>query len=227
MGSKRTIYKIIRPVIGRTYKPMLERYLAKPRNYRYDKITLVVQPGVFHPGFFFSTKMFLKFLKTKDLNGKPVLEIGAGSGLISLYLASTGANVTAIDISNSAIDNIKTNAEINKLKLSILYSDMFSNVPAQNFDTVIIAPPYYKKHPKKEAEHAWYCGENGEYFSKLFSKLDNYIHTDSKVWMILSDDCDIAMIRSIGASNGFSMKVVLEREKYWETNYIFEISPIN
>jgi len=205
---------------------MLERYLAKPRNYTYGGIALVVQPGVFHPGFFFSTKLFLKFLKTKDLNGKHVLEIGAGSGLISLYLASIGANATAIDISRTAIDNIKTNAEINELKLNILYSDMFSNLPAQKFDTIIIAPPYYKKHPQKEAEHAWYCGESGEYFSKLFSKLGDYIHGDSKAWMILSDDCDIDMIQSIATGNGFGMKVVFEREKYWETNYIYEIHQI-
>jgi release factor glutamine methyltransferase len=227
MVSKRTIYKVIRPVIDRTYKPILERYLTKPRNYKYDDISLVVQPGVFHPGFFFSTKLFLRFLKTIDFNGKSVLEIGAGSGLISLYLASTGANVTAIDISSTAIDNIKNNAEINNLKLNILHSDMFSNVPAQKFDAVIIAPPYYKKHPQKEAEHAWYCGENGEYFSKLFSKLGNYIHNHSKTLMILSDDCDIIMIKYIAASNRFSMTAVLEHEKYWEANYIFEISLIS
>jgi release factor glutamine methyltransferase len=224
MDSKQAIYKVIRPIIGRTYKPMLERYLAKPRNYNYSGLSIIVQPGVFHPGFFFSTRLFLEFLKDKELKGKSLLEIGAGSGLISLYAAKEGARVTAIDISNTAVENIKSNASLNGLKLDVLYSDMFNNVSPQKFDIVIIAPPYYKKHPEGEAEQAWYCGENGEYFSKLFSGLGGYIQPKSKVWMILSDDCDITMIKTIASSNGMKMDVVLERKKYWEINYIFEIS---
>jgi release factor glutamine methyltransferase len=224
MDSKSAIYKVIRPVVGRTYKPMLERYLAKPRRYKYEDLSIVVQPGVFHPGFFFSTKLFLEFLKGKELKYKSVLEIGAGSGLISLYAAAQEANVTAIDISNTAVENIKSNAALNSLKLNVLYSDMFNNVPTQQFDIVIVAPPYYKKHPGKEAEHAWYCGENGEYFSKLFSGLGSYIHASSKVWMILSDDCDIAMIQAIAGNSGLKLKNVFERKRYWEINYIFEIS---
>ncbi|HTB05876.1 MAG TPA: methyltransferase, partial [Bacteroidia bacterium] len=81
MDSKQTIYKAIRPIVSRTYKPMLKRYLAKPRSYNYDGLAILVQPGVFHPGFFFSTKLFLEFLNNKELKGRSVLEIGAGSGL--------------------------------------------------------------------------------------------------------------------------------------------------
>ena len=224
MDSKRNIYKLVRPIVSRAYKPMLQRYLAKPRRYNYNGLSIVVQPGVFHPGFFFSTKLFLEFLKEQELKGKTLLEVGAGSGLISFYAASVGAIVTAIDISKTAVENIKNNALLNKLKIEVSYSDMFSNVATQKFDIVIVAPPYYKKYPQKEAEHAWYCGENGEYFSKLFSGLTKFINPTSRVWMILSDDCDIQMIKAIAASNGFSMQAVLERAKYWEINYIFEIS---
>jgi release factor glutamine methyltransferase len=224
MDSKRAIYKALRPVVSRTYKPMLQRYLAKPRSYNYSGISIIVQPGVFHPGFFFSTKLFLEFLKDKELKGKSLLEIGAGSGLISLYAAKQGATVTAIDISNTAVENIRSNAALNGLELDIQYSDIFMNVAPQVFDVIIINPPYYKKHPHKEADHSMYCGENGEYFSKLFSGLGNYVHSRSKVWMILSDDCDLTLIKSIAAGNGFMMEAVLERKKYWEINYIFEIS---
>jgi release factor glutamine methyltransferase len=224
MDSKRNIYKLVRPIVSRTYKPMLQRYLAKPRKYNYNDLSIVVQPGVFHPGFFFSTKLFLEFMKGKELKGKTVLEVGAGSGLISIYAASVGAIVTAIDISKTAVENVKNNATLNGLKVEAFYSDMYSNVAPQKFDIVIVAPPYYKKHPLKEAEHAWYCGENGEYFSKLFSGLREYITPTSKVWMILSDDCDIQMIKAIAVKYGFAMQTVLERTKYWEINYIFEIS---
>jgi len=41
-----------------------------------------------------------------DVRGKRVLDIGCGSGKMSLHLASRGAIVTAIDISDVAIENL-------------------------------------------------------------------------------------------------------------------------
>lgn len=41
-----------------------------------------------------------------DLSGKRVLDIGAGSGKSSLLFASLGAKVTAVDISDTAINNL-------------------------------------------------------------------------------------------------------------------------
>ncbi|MEZ4765877.1 MAG: hypothetical protein R3C26_22645 [Calditrichia bacterium] len=37
------------------------RYTASERGYRYGDIRIRVKPGVFHPGFFFSTKVLLKY----------------------------------------------------------------------------------------------------------------------------------------------------------------------
>lgn len=221
---KRTFFKAVRPLVGVTYKPLLKYYLSKPTRYTYDRIKLSVLPGVFHPRFFFSTKIFLAFLKTVNLDRLNLLEMGTGSGLISLFAAKRGAKVTACDISETAVKNAKYNADINHIEMDIYHSDMFDKIPLQVFDVIAVAPPYYKKDPVSEADYAWYCGKNMEYFRKFFPQANNYMNEKSKIWMILSDDCDLKGISAIAELNNRTMRVIYEKTAFWEVNYIFEIS---
>jgi release factor glutamine methyltransferase len=91
------------------------------------------------------------------------------------------------------------------------------------FDTIIINPPYYKKQPRSNAEYAWYCGENGEYFQKLFKHLKNYVHGKTEVLMVLCDDCDLKMIKDLAYENSFDLQSVFQRNTVIEKNYIFKI----
>ena len=103
-------------------------------------------------------------------------------------------------------------------------SDLFINIPDMQFDYIIINPPYYSRDPREEEEYAWFCGSNFEYFKSLFSSLSNYIGKDSKVYMILSEVCDIQKIKSIGMENEFVWKLKMKKQFWGENNYIFEIS---
>jgi release factor glutamine methyltransferase len=161
-----------------------------------------------------------------ELHDKTLLELGAGTGLIAIYAATKGARVTASDISKNAIRSIEQNALLNRVHVKVHCSDLFDALPLQWFDVIVINPPYYKKNPLQESDYAWYCGEHGEYFNKLFSGLGKYIGTNSMTWMVLSDECDITMVKAHAEENGFALNVVFEKKKYWETNYIFEIHKI-
>ncbi len=226
MDFKRAFFKSIRPLVGVTYKPLLKRYLSKPTKYNYEGINLIISKGVFHPRFFFSTKLFLAFLKNQELKNRNFLEIGVGSGLLSIYAAKKGAKVKACDISETAVINSEHNAILNNVDLELCQSNMFDKITPQIFDVIVVAPPYYKKNPISEADHAWYCGQNMEYFTKFFTQIRNYSNEKTKIWMILSDDCDLDGIASIAKSNHKDMQVVYQKTKYWEINYIYEIRPI-
>src|SRR5689334_1253162 len=195
----------------RLYKPLLVRYLSATRTYAYKGIRLVIPPAVFHPGFFFSTRLLLRYVSTLPLKNKLFLEPGAGSGLISLYAARQGAVVTATDINAVAVQYLEKNRYINRLNLHIIHSDLFENIPQQQYDIIAINPPYYKKQPRTAAEYAWYCGEKGEYFQHLFSGLHNYMHAQSVALMILCDGCDLEMIKDIALQNGFNLNCVLTK----------------
>ena len=213
----------IRHIVSRTYKPLLVKYLSKKRIYKYEDIRLEIAPQVFHPGFFFSTQLLLQYIKKIPMYGKRFLELGCGSGLISIIAAKQGAAVTATDINLIAIEFLKENSIRNKVNMELIQSDLFKNVPGQQFDIIAINPPYYKKQPLTAKDYAWFCGEKGEYFSSLFSTLTDHIHSDTEILMVLSDGCDMEMITGYVELHGFGLNCVYSRKNIFETNFIFKI----
>ncbi len=217
---------LIKRIVGSTYKPLLAKYLSKTRIYRYGNIRLEIPPEVFHPGFFFSTRLLLRYILSLSLKDQRFLELGAGSGLISMYAAQNGAIVTATDINPVATDYLNKNSKQNNVSACIILSDLFDAIPPQQFDIIAINPPFYKKKPRLAADHAWYCGENGEYFEHLFMQLRAYIHQNSHVLMVLSEECDIALISSIALSHQFHLQKKITKKSAWEYLYIYQISPV-
>lgn len=51
-----------------------------------------------------------------DIRGKRVVELGCGPGAASLYLASLGADVTAIDVSQKAIDDLAAHCDTHGIR---------------------------------------------------------------------------------------------------------------
>jgi release factor glutamine methyltransferase len=211
------LLKYLNPVL----QPLYRKYFSRTRSFRYKSIRILVYPEVFYPGYIFSTKILLEYLDNLDLPGKTFLELGAGSGIISLVAASKGAIVTASDINPEAVRNILDNARMNKLILNVRFSDMFNNISETSFNYVVIVPPYYPKDPLSYGEMAWYCGKNYEYFEKLFSQLHCIYNEDCTILMVLSEDCDISAIKVKGAKYGFEFSQVLKKKKLGEWNYIF------
>jgi release factor glutamine methyltransferase len=210
-----------------TYRPILQWYLKKDRRYRFDNISVIVKKGVFHPGFFFSTRFLLQALRGYDLKNKSLLEMGCGSGLISVFAAKNGADVTASDINPTAVSNAAENARLNGLKIHTVQSDLFSNIAARTFDYIIINPPYYRGHADNMAQRAWYAGPSFEYFEKLFQQIGNFMRPGTLSIMVLSADCEVGEIIKI--ANRYGLKFILKGTKFFwfERNFIYEISNTN
>ncbi len=213
----------IKRIIGPVLKPTAAWYFSKERPYRYRNLRITVLPGVFHPRLIISTKLLLRFVEELDLQGKSFLELGCGSGIISLLAASKGAQVSASDISKTAVKNTVANAEKNKLKLEVIESDLFENMRDRRYDFIIINPPYYPTDPKSEYDHAWHCGAEFEYFKKLFSNLLNHLAENGQVFMILSEDCDLDRIQEIASENALIFQKNREQKMMAERNFIFKI----
>jgi len=220
---KSFLKKLLFPVLKSVYNI----YSSKERSYSYKGINVRVMPGVFHPGLFFSTKLLIEYISKYDLNDKNVLELGAGSGLISVYCAKLKANVTASDINPIAVENINQNSKLNSVIINVVESDLFDRIETKEFNFIIINPPYYPKNPNNDEEFAWFCGNDFQYFKKLFNQMGNYVNNDSKIIMVLSEDCDIEMIKKIGEQSLFVFTKCYEQKIWGEMNYIFEISKSN
>lgn len=216
------IKKITHPFLKLGY----EIYYHKPRTFCYDGICIKVHPDVFPPNLTISTKILLDFLSEKELENESFLELGCGSGIISLFAAKKGAKVTATDINSTALEFLSENAKKNHFELEIIESDLFQSLPNRNFNCIVINPPYYPKQPKNTKEQAWFCGENFEYFETLFPQLKNYLIPSNETFMILSEDCKLEKIKAIASKSDIAFTLVVEKKVVGEKNYIFTITSL-
>lgn len=191
-------------------------YIRRERIYRHEGLRLVIPPGVFHPGVFWSTPVFVSFLQKIDFQGKKVLDVGTGSGLLALFAARRGARVTALDINPLAAETARCNAGSNGLEMEVLESDLLENLPPQIFDIILVNPPYFAAAPRDAAAHAFFAGENLEYFDRLFRQLPAFSDASTQTWMILSGKCDFDKIEAHAAANSLQLTTVFEWEKQGE-----------
>lgn len=75
-----------------------------------------------------------------------ILDMCSGSGCIGIALGKNGHNVTCVDVNNKALKSTKKNAQLNKVKVNLIKSDMFTKVKG-TFDIIVSNPPYI---PTKE-----------------------------------------------------------------------------
>jgi tRNA1Val (adenine37-N6)-methyltransferase len=97
---------------------------------------------------------------------KNILDIGSGTGLLSLMLAQkSAAHITAIEIEESAFNQTKANFELCpwKERLDVVHTSIQDYAPAnkqQLFDCIITNPPFYEQdltspdHAKNLAAHS-------------------------------------------------------------------------
>jgi release factor glutamine methyltransferase len=79
-----------------------------------------------------------------------VLDIGTGSGCISIALAKhSKATISAIDISEMALKVAKENAAINEVKIDFIQQDILETHSLLKVDVIVSNPPYVLESEKK------------------------------------------------------------------------------
>ena len=88
-------------------------------------------------------------------NPKKVLDVGIGTGGISLCLQShfPETNITGIDISDEMLKACKNNIELNGTTINLLKQDILTWSTTERFDLVITNPPYFNGTPAQHNAH--------------------------------------------------------------------------
>ena len=94
-----------------------------------------------------------------------VLEIGTGTGLVSIVASLKCSSVTSTDINPYAIKCAESNVKLNNRdNISIIKSDLFENIDGK-YDLIIFNTPYLplidEEHVDDEYSKAWDGGESG------------------------------------------------------------------
>lgn len=93
--------------------------------------------------------------KNQTRSGLKILDIGTGSGCIALALKSNlvNAEVTALDVSNNAIEiaqrnTVQLDLNVNFIHLDILNENLWSQLA--NYDIIVSNPPYIPQEEKTD-----------------------------------------------------------------------------
>lgn len=70
--------------------------------------------------------------------GMDVLDIGAGTGAVSVEMARAGANVTSLELNPEGIEIIKANAKKHEINLNIIEGHAPEDMPEKEFDRIFI-----------------------------------------------------------------------------------------
>lgn len=186
MNFKEIIKSITRPFV-QTYQNWKHE---KAVVYTFKELKVNIVPGVFSPVIHYSTEIFLNYITTLDLSHKTVLELGCGSGIISVLSESKGGIVTASDINEIALTELTARVRDENLNVIVVYSDLFENLHF-HFDYIFINPPYLCKQPTSINEKSTMAGENFEYFESLFSQLKVRTLRETEILMILPDEAEL------------------------------------
>lgn len=175
---------------------------------------------------FFSSGVLAAEIERTQLGGRSVLDVGCGTGVLSLVAARAGAVVTAIDVNPHAVRATIDNAAANDLAVEVLLSDLFAGLRDRRFDLIVVNPPYFAKDPVDDAERAWFAGVDLGYFERFFAGLGDHMterpHPGS-VLMVLSEGCDMHAIEAAATRHQFRLTAVGRRRAWLGVQVVWEV----
>lgn len=120
-----------------------------------------------------------------DIEGKRVVDLGTGTGILGISAALLGGNVDAVDIDSDALEIAEKNAEKTSVELNFVESDIkdFQG----KYDTCIMNPPF--------SVHS----EEGEMFVRKAFEIADNVYT-------LGSDKLLAQIKDLPASNNYRVE---------------------
>lgn len=123
-------------------------------------------------------------------NSPRILDLCTGSGAIAISLKKfvPNADITAVDISEKALEIAQKNAKKLETKINFLRSDLFDKLDNKKFDIIVSNPPYIMKDEikklseevQKEPKIALDGGEDGlDFYRIITEQAINYLKTGS------------------------------------------------
>lgn len=117
-------------------RPVWEEYAEKPG----EKVITLDPGAAFGTGSHETTSMCIELLEEAVGEGARVLDVGCGSGILSVAACVLGAkNVTAVDIDEFAVKTAAGNAELNGIgadKITAVQGSLTDNVSGK-FDVIV------------------------------------------------------------------------------------------
>ncbi len=150
-----------------------------------------------------------------------VLEVGCGSGVVSIHCALNGCVVTSGDINPKAVELTKKNFAANSLSATVVETDVYSAINGR-FDTIVFNLPYLPVDEEGLLAKAWSGGPDGlGPLPKLLEEAPAHLNEGGRVVVVVSSLMDGAALHEL--LDQYDYRVLGESRMFFEKLSVVEI----
>ena len=165
------------------------------------------------------------FLLAENLEikeGQSVLEIGTGSGLVSMYASLLSDDVTATDINYNALELAEKNFKLNNINtIKLEFGDLFEPVKDKKFDVILFNTPYLPTDSddiiNDDLNYAFDGGLDGrKVIDRFINQVSNHLNDKGIVQIIQSSLSDNDRTLHMFDRNGFIAEIAASEKFFFE-----------
>lgn len=156
-------------------KPSQEKKFIERRSTSRRKVSVLGQDFIALKNVYDTSTDTELMADVVDINkNQTFLEIGCGTGAVSLLVGKRAKSGIGADINPAAVKNADLNKKLMNIKnVEFILSDVFENVKGK-FDIVICNPPYSPYKPKDEVEMMFW-DDNNSMKIRFFNQVKDYL----------------------------------------------------
>ena len=225
-------YKNIKRAIKKIDKNYPVQYLIGYVDFYGYKIN--VNKNVLIPRFETETliEKTIEYIKKYNLTNGSLIDLGTGSGCISIVLKKEieNLNITSLDISKKALKLAKKNAKQNHADISFIRHNIFKYKPVNKYDILISNPPYISVDDevspqiKYEPKNAIYSkGDVLKYYKHILSTCNNYLNKKNIIAFEINESQGKSL-KELAKEYFPKAKIKLEKDLAKKDRYLFIIN---
>lgn len=158
-----------------------------------------------------------------------VLEIGCGSGLVSVELASKVRRITATDINPHAV--CATIARAGATEIDVVRTDLFSGIKGK-FDLILFNAPYLPTEAEERTgrwiDYALDGGKSGrETINRFLRDLREHLNFRGRALLLISSLTGLHKVQETASSFGLTSEVMASERCFFEQLHVLKISAAN